>query len=380
MGTDPGLTRRQILLATAATATSVLTSEAAESTNNTPPGKLFRIGVVSATIRGKPQPRNGHTWHFAQYLHPTADIDAYCKFVDPGSAKFFREYARNPKFTFDQLPFPDTKITHYFDADQQAASDFTKAFPGVQVAKSVEEMVEQVDAIWLGDASGFGDDHFDLVAPGLRKGLPTFCDKPIGETVAGTRKILEFAKQHNVPIMSSSLFRHEWGAEAALRKRDSGEFGPIQYVIASVQGGYSESGWMVYGQHPAWTVMTLLGPGVEAVSMYARENVAHALVTYPDRMPAEIWFGRPNSSWEYCHTEVHFQKKKFEYTAGIEGDFWYGHHYEMFRMAATFREMVRTGKEPIPHQEILEVTAIVHAAAKSLKEKSRLVDLAEVMT
>jgi predicted dehydrogenase len=341
--------------------------------------EALRIGVISATIRGKPQPRNGHTWHFAQYLHPTIDLDAFCKLVDAGTAEFFRKYVRNPKFAFDQLPFPDTKITHYYDADPQAAAEFAQAFPGVQVAKSVEEMVEQVDAVWLGDASGVGDDHFDLIAPALGKGLPTFCDKPIGGTPAGTKKILDFAKQHNAPIMSSSLFRHEWGMEAALRYRDSGEFGPIEYVIASVQGGYSESGWLVYGQHPAWTVMTLLGPGVEAVSMYAREHTCHALVTYPDRNPAEIWFGRPNAKWEYCHTEVHFQKQKYEFTASIEGDFWYGHHYEMFRLAATFREMVKTRREPIPHQEILEVTAIVHAAAKSQREQSRLMRLAEVM-
>lgn len=51
----------------------------------------------------------------------------------------------------------------------------------------------------------------------------------------------------------------------------------------------------------------------------------------------------------------------------------------MFRMAATFREMVKTRKEPIPHQEILEVTAMVHAGAKSRGEQSRLVKLAEVM-
>ncbi len=49
--------------------------------------------------------------------------------------------------------------------------------------------------------------------------------------------------------------------EAALRKRDANEFGPIRYVIAGVQGGYSPDGWMVYGQHPAWTVVTLLGAG-----------------------------------------------------------------------------------------------------------------------
>ena len=41
--------------------------------------------------------------------------------------------------------------------------------------------------------------------------------------------------------------------------------------------------------------------------------------------------------------------------------------------------MVKTRQEPIPHEEVLEVTAIVHAGAKSLQEKSRLVQLAEVM-
>lgn len=369
-------TRRDLLLGAAALP---LAATAAPAAPNEPPGKTYRIGVISATIRGKPQPRNGHTWHFAQYLHPEIDLDAIKKYLDPGSAEMFRKYNRNPKYTFDQLPFPDTKIALYYDADPKVVPPYLEAFPGVKAAKSVEEMVEQVDAVWLGDASGFGDDHFDLIAPALKKGLPTFCDKPIGGSVAGTRKILEFAKQHNAPIMSSSLFRHEWGMEAALRKRDAGEFGPIQHVVASVQGGYSPDGWMVYGQHPAWTVVTLLGPKVEAVSLYAKDSTAHALVTYPDKQqPAAIWYGRPNEQWEYCHTAVHFQKKKFEFTPSIEGDFWYGHHYEMFRMAATFRDMVRTRKEPVPHDEIVAVTAIVHAGAKSLKEKSRLVEVAEV--
>jgi hypothetical protein len=178
--------------------------------------------------------------------------------------------------------------------------------------------------------------------------------------------------------MSSSLFRHHQGMEAAVRKRDAGEFGPIRYVIAGVQGGYRPDGWLVYGQHPAWAVVTLLGPGAEAVSLYARDDACHALVTYPDRQPAEIWFGRPNEQWEYNHTAVFFQKRRVEFTPSIEGDFWYGHHYEMYRMAATFREMVRARKEPVPHAEIRAVTDIVHAAARSLKEKSRLVELAEV--
>ena len=108
-------------------------------------------------------------------------------------------------------------------------------------------------------------------------------------------------------------------------------------------------------------------------------GVAHARVTFADRMPADIWYGRPNTPFIYNHTEIHFQKRKYEYSPAIEGDFWYGHHYEMFRMAATFREMVKTRVEPVPHQEILEVTAMIHAGAKSRAEQSRLVKLAEVM-
>ncbi len=367
-------TRRDVLLGAAALAPLAASCAAAAPE----PPKVYRIGVISAAIKGKPQPRNGHTWHFAQYLHPEINLDLIKKYLDPGSAEFFRKTVRNPKCNFDQLPFPDTRITHYYDADPAVVGPFTETFPGVKAAKSLDEMAEQVDAVWLGDASGFGEDHFDLIAPALKRGLPTFCDKPIGGSVAGTKKILEFAKKHGAPIMSSSLFRHHQGMEAAVRRRDADEFGPIRYVIAGVQGGYSPDGWIVYGQHPAWAVVTLLGAGAQAVSMYARQDTCHALVTYPDRMPAEIWFGRPNEQWEYNHTTVYFQKKRLEFTPSIEGDFWYGHHYEIFRMAATFREMVKTKKEPIPHAEIVAVTAIVHAAAKSLKEKSRLVELSEV--
>jgi predicted dehydrogenase len=343
------------------------------------PDKVYRIGVISASIGGKPQKTNGHTWHFAQYFHPECNLDAIKKYLDPGSAEFFRKVTRNPRYNFDLVPFADTRITHYYDADQTVIGPYTEAFPGVKAAPSLKELVDNVDAVWLGDASGRGEDHFDLIAPALEKGLPCFCDKPIGGSVAGTRKILELARKHKAPLMSSSLFRHEFGMEHSLRLRDAASYGSLEYVIASMAGGYSPEGWLVYGQHPAWTVMTLCGPGVEAVSLYAKKNTAHGLVTYTDRMPAEIWYGRPDISANYCQTLVHFQKLRYEFTPAIEGDFWYGHHYEMAQMANAFRQMIKTRKEPVPHQEILEVTAIIHAGVKSLKEKSRLVALAEVM-
>ena len=372
------LTRRDVLKSAGAAGALALTAAGALISAE-PAKKPIRIGVVSAGIRGKPQPRNGHTWSFCQYLHPTFDFVAMKKHW-PQAYDSFQKHYRNPQITFGGvLPFPDTRITHYYDADPAVSVPYTEVFPGVQVARSLDEMVKEVDAIWMGDASGYGEDHFDLVAPGLAKGLPTFCDKPIGGTVAGTRKILEFARKHKAPIMSSSLFRHQFGMEAALRMRDSGEFGPIEFITATLHSRYRLDSWMIYGQHPVWSVMTLMGAGVDAVSMYEHKDTCHALITWPDRFPAHVWYGEPFERFEYNRVQTHFKKKIYTFTLSIEGSFDYGHNYEMFRMAAVFREMVITGKEPVPHQEILEVTAIVHAAAQSLKEKSRLVQLAEVM-
>lgn len=371
-------TTRRDFLATAALGTSAaLGGPWILSAQESPPSTI-RVGVVSAAIDGKAQRRNGHTWHFAQYLHPKCDFDALQKHY-PQVVPSWRKVYRNPELHFHMLPFPDTQITHYFDADATVGSAFAEVFPGVQVTNDLEAMCGEVDAVWMGDASGKGDDHFDLVAPGLARGLPTFCDKPIGGTVAGTRKILEFARKHKAPLMSGSIFNYEWGMEAAKRMRDSGDFGPIEHVSARLHSRYRLEGWMIYGQHPVWTVMSLMGAGVQSVSMYSHRDTCHATITFADRYPCHVWYGQPYERFEYNRTDVYFKKKLYTFTPSIEGDFDVGHKYEMVRMAAAFRDMVRTRVEPNPHQEILEVTAIVHAAARSLEEKSRLVDLAEVM-
>src|SRR5690242_3318889 len=145
-----------------------------------PANRVYRIGVISASIDGPPQRTNGHTWHFAQYFHPEVNQAAIRRYLDPGSVRMFERYLRNPRYNFDQLPFPDTRISHVYADPADGLDAFVEAFPGVRIARSLDELVASVDAVWLGDASGRGNDHYDLVAPALRRGLPTFCDKPIG--------------------------------------------------------------------------------------------------------------------------------------------------------------------------------------------------------
>lgn len=348
------------------------------------PQKPIRIGVISAAIEGQPQRLNGHTWQFCQPFHTQMDLDKAAKINTPQMAKYYERFFRNPLFNFGELPFPDTTLSHIHAAHPEVMDAFTEVFQGVAKAPSVEKMVEEVDAVWLGDASGLGEDHFDLIAPALEKGLPTFCDKPIGATPAGTKKILDYAKKYGAPLMSSSIFCHQWGTQEAVRMRESGEFGPLNYAMCCQAGDCgNERAWRVYGQHPVWMLLTLCGGGVNAVGSLQRDKSCHAWLTWPDeRMPAEVWYGRPDIVGSYCETTAYFSKprgKKFTWTPAIEGNFDVGHVYEIFRMADVFRNMIRTRVEPVPHATILEVTAIIHAALKSQNEKSRLVELAEVM-
>src|SRR5947209_19734599 len=118
-------TRREILASAGALAASAGAAGAAPAAN-----KVYRIGVISAAIEGKPQKTNGHTWHFAQYFHPEINLAAVKKYLDPGSARMFERYVRSPRYTFDQLPFPDTRITHVYANPPDGLDHYAETFPG----------------------------------------------------------------------------------------------------------------------------------------------------------------------------------------------------------------------------------------------------------
>src|SRR6516165_7567845 len=145
MHPQPLLSRRDLIASAAAVA-----SAAALRADPPAQTKVYRIGVISAAIDGKPQKTNGHTWHFAQYFHPEINLAAVKKYLDPGSARFFETVVRSPRYTFDQLPFPDTRITHVYANPPDGLDNFAETFPGVRVAKSLEELVDSVDAVWMG--------------------------------------------------------------------------------------------------------------------------------------------------------------------------------------------------------------------------------------
>ncbi|MBI3876829.1 MAG: twin-arginine translocation signal domain-containing protein, partial [Verrucomicrobia bacterium] len=108
--------RRDFLAATGSTVLAAAAS-AADPLTTYGPAKPLRIGVISSSIGGKAQKTNGHTYHFAHGFHPTMDLKMIEKHLSKGPVDLFKSHFRNPKEDFAKLPFENTRISCYYDAD-----------------------------------------------------------------------------------------------------------------------------------------------------------------------------------------------------------------------------------------------------------------------
>jgi len=333
--------------------------------------RVYRVGVINAA-RG-----NLHSWHFFQAFHSSIDMDALAKNQRKQMGEMYRKWLRNPQVVGAEPPFLDTRITHVFDKDAEAAGQFAEVFSGVRPVKKVEQMVREVDAVLLGDAIGNGEDHFDLIAPALEAGLPTFCDKPLADKPTRAAEILSLAEKHGTPLMSSSLFRHFAEVLHVARLRETGEFGKLQWLTVGYGAACIDNFIPVYAIHPVWAVAAICGVGFEGASLVRYEGSCLLTITFQNRPPATVWMGGDNQG------TAHFSQKSetFALFGSDSGNVkWHARYSRtVAHLVQTIREMIRSKRQPFSSRELLEVVAATHAAIKSVQENGRVVALEEVL-
>jgi hypothetical protein len=359
------LSRRDALKSAAGAGISAAMSAAHAASEE----RVYRVGIINAA-RG-----NLHTWHFFQGFHQNVDMDAIARYQGKELVEMYRRL-RNPKTVGNEPPFHDTLITHVYDPDRNAAKEFAGVFTGAQPVASVEDMIGAVDAVLLGDDTGNGDDHHDLIAPFLEAGLPTFCDKPLANTPARARAIVALAEKHKAPLLSSSLFRHFPEVQALAKLRQSGKRGPLRWLTVGYSAACIDGFIPIYGIHPVWAVTAINGVGCQAVSLIRHEGSGLITLTYKDRPPATVWMGGENRGVAYFAqgTEsfplfgVKSDKKDWEERYSVI----------VADLARTIRDMIRSRRQPFSSPELLEVVSVTHAALRSVRERGRLVALDEV--
>ena len=132
---------------------------------------------------------------------------------------------------------------------------------GVTEHASLDEMLGQVDGVLVLAVDGHR--HAGLALPPLRRGLPTYIDKPLTCDLAQARHLLETAREHAARCYSASSLRFA----DEITRLDRNATGPLQVVSAFGPGELNAAmpGLFYYGVHTIEMVDAIWGPGVARV-------------------------------------------------------------------------------------------------------------------
>jgi hypothetical protein len=245
------------------------------------------------------------------------------------------------------------QLVKVFDPDPEAAERVALAFHGrPKVCSTLEEVSEGVDLVFIANASGSGEDHLKLARPGIRKGVPTFVDRPLADSLQAARALINLAKRHQAPLLSCShltMLPH-----AARFKARFPEVGPLKRGVIIGQG--LEPTAIADGIALA---LHLFGPGVESVESMGRWPLELLHLQYHDQ--------KAGHQVPVLVVNSHLQADRHAVFASAHG--YAGRIYSDpmddfafpeggLAVLNVLQEMVQTGHPPLPYEALLESVAI----------------------
>ncbi len=124
------------------------------------------------------------------------------------------------------------KVVKIWDPDPAAATAIAGICGIETVAASPEECVNGVDlALLIDDGSGA---QWKYAEAALRKGIPTFCDKPLAMTAKEAAAIAAIAKETGTKFMSASSLR--FVPDIVKLREDAKGIGPIRLCTVTGPG------------------------------------------------------------------------------------------------------------------------------------------------
>jgi hypothetical protein len=298
---------------------------------------------------------------------------------------------------------PDAAVTSVWDYDQDRARAFAKRYNIPGVAGDTRDMLGQVDAVLIAGGrrppTGDGiwgeepDDHLLLSRPFLEAGMPVLIDKPFADQVEDAVEMVRLARRHGALLMSCSAMRYDSQVIALRDIVADGGLGRISGAVCMIGTGVATMKWYVI--HIMEAVYVAFGPGIEtafalpsaAPVVVGKEGVPGAyglvfrwrdgrvvtvLMVCDDtdaalsmehqRRPPRILWPTPTVVPPYL---------PLTYNIRVYGDMNYAEIRPVGkgcyrRKLDAFLDMVRTGKEAIPLEHMVELTQAIVAAERSL--------------
>ena len=255
---------------------------------------------------------------------------------------------------------PGARVTHLWTDRAEEAAPVVAAALIPNFVPRPTDVIGQVDGVFIATDDGF--DHVERVRPFVEAGLPVFVDKPLALTLDDLRTFMNWRKA-GARILSSSGLRYAPELDSLLPVPP--DIGRVQWISA-----VSCKTWERYGIHLLEPVFKVLGPGFVSVRLEAspRLEIAHLLhasgaeVSLPVIKDGGATFGH----FQVCGTAGH---TGFKFTDT----------YTSFRrQLVSFIDYVRSGLDPYPFAETVELMSILIAGITSRQQASRCVLLSEI--
>ena len=312
---------------------------------------MIRIGLVSAATYGyMDAPRTPGSFHGTAF---STVFNGY----DPDKAGQY-EWT----FAAASRRLEGARVVKVWDPHIEWAERLADVCSIPQVCQTHEECSEDVDAVVVVDDGS--TEQAQLARVALRKGLPTFIDKPIALTAKSAQQIVDIARQNEAPLMSASSLRYV--PDVVRLASQACELGPV-HLSMSICG----NDLVYYGIHALETAYAVLGagavsclnvgqPGRNIVRVRFQSGRDHLLmVGESDYMRAGFGIGvYGKNGWQWVQPDL---TDLYVY------------------LMQQFLDMVNQGtKEVVPLDEIVEVIAVLQAGKLSLEE-GREVEVREML-
>lgn len=234
--------------------------------------------------------------------------------------------------------------------------------PGIKLYDSIAELARNVDAVMIESVDG--RPHLAQFKEVLPSRKPVFIDKPVAGSLRDAIEIFRLAKEHGVPVFSSSSLR--FNTLAALADAQHGELhGAFTYGPAALEPTHPDLFW--YGIHAVETLYTVMGRGCEIVTRVQTENT---------EVVTGVWRGgRVGTMRGHRDSKAGYGVTVFG-SAGVSSPELRPSYGPLLREVVTF---FRTGRPPVSPEETIELFAFMEAADESKRRGGAPVSLAEVL-
>ena len=151
---------------------------------------------------------------------------------------------------------------HDLPKDQVEKWQLTAQGHGVLSSENLDDMLDAVDGVMVLTVNGHR--HLEHAEPALRRGLPTYIDKPLTCDLGQARAIRRLAREYKARCYSASSLRFASEVAAAAADRGLGELVAID-AYGPGELNPTMEGLFFYGVHTIEMVDALCGPGVAKV-------------------------------------------------------------------------------------------------------------------